>query len=405
MTIRLAKRVNLAVPSAMSGLYPTNLGADAIAFAAGQPKEQCFPTAEMKRAIDQAMSQGGQHLFQYHDVLGDPELRAQLAARIARTGGVPATQDNVVLTVGGQQGLEVIAKTVLNPGDDVIVEGPCYFGALGAFDLCEPTYHTVPLQADGVDLDQLEATLKQYPETKLFYTVPDHQNPTGVTMSVAKRQRLVALANQYDFVILEDSPYRDLGYTGTLLPTIKHFDTQGRVVFLSSFSKMLVPGLRVGWLVADGDLLAGIQKMLLASNLGAASVVQAALANYMKENDLDAHLANLRIHYHEQHDAMMAAIQKYVPDAVTVTHPTGGFYYWVTLPQGVDTTAVLTNIAAPQAHVTYIPSANFYPQHDVHNGLRLSYSGVTPAQIDAGMRRLGQVLETAIRRAQPVPEA
>ncbi|KIO96537.1 Aromatic-amino-acid aminotransferase [Levilactobacillus brevis] len=351
------------------------------------------------------MNQGGQHLFQYHDVLGNPELRAQLAARIARTGGVSATQDNVVLTVGGQQGLEVIAKTVLNPGDDVIVEGPCYFGALGAFDLCEPTYHTVPLQADGVDLEQLEATLKQYPETKLFYTVPDYQNPTGVTMSVAKRQRLVALANQYDFVILEDSPYRDLGYTGAPLPTIKHFDTQGRVVFLSSFSKMLVPGLRVGWLVADGDLLAGIQKMLLASNLGAASVVQEALANYMKENDLDAHMVELKNHYHEQHDAMMAAIQKYVPGVVTVTHPTGGFYYWVTLPQGVDTTAILANIAAPQAHVTYIPSANFYPQHDVHNGLRLSYSGVTPAQIDAGMRRLGQVLETAIKRAQPVPEA
>ncbi|WP_263640330.1 aminotransferase class I/II-fold pyridoxal phosphate-dependent enzyme [Levilactobacillus brevis] len=168
---------------------------------------------------------------------------------------------------------------------------------------------------------------------------------------------------------------------------------------------MLVPGLRVGWLVADGDLLAGIQKMLLASNLGAASVVQEALVNYMKENDLDAHMVELKTHYHEQHDAMMAAIQKYVPDAVTVTHPTGGFYYWVTLPQGIDTTAILTNIAAPQAHMTYIPSANFYPQHDVHNGLRLSYSGVTPAQIDVGMRRLGQVLETAIKRAQPVPEA
>ncbi|MCU0200654.1 aminotransferase class I/II-fold pyridoxal phosphate-dependent enzyme [Levilactobacillus brevis] len=165
-----------------------------------------------------------------------------------------------------------------------------------------------------------------------------------------------------------------------------------------------MPGLRVGWLVADGDLLAGIQKMLLASNLGAASVVQAALANYMKENDLDAHLADLRTHYCAQHEAMTAAIQKYIPDAVTVTHPTGGFYYWVTLPHGVDTTAVLANIAAPQAHVTYIPSANFYPHHDVHNGLRLSYSGVTPAQIDVGMRRLGQVLETAIKRAQPVPE-
>lgn len=398
----LAKRVNPDVPSALSGLFVNDPDPSAISFAAGSPNESLFPVAAMRQAFDTAIDTQGAHLFQYQSSQGNPDLRAKLAARIGKWGRVTTTADNVVLTIGGQQAIELVAKALLNPGDEVAVEVPTYVGALAALDLYQPTYYGVGLQGDGLDLDALETTLKRHPVIKLLYTVPDFHNPTGVTMSVAKRAQLVTLANRYNFIILEDSPYRDLGYDQAPLPAIKSFDTEGRVVFVSSLSKILMPALRTGWLVADGELLDAIMKVRLASDLEATGVTHAAINAYLDANDLDAHVAVLKAHYREQCAAMVSALQRYFPDEAAFTTPTGGFFDWVTLPAGIDVDALLRTPAMLGAHVSYVPSTNFYPDRDVHNGLRLCFSGLTPAVIDTGMRRLGEQMKVAVRGVKPV---
>lgn len=397
-----AQRVNPDVPSALSGLFPQDTDPRAISFAAGSPNESLFPVAAMQTAFDTAIAQTGAHLFQYQTAQGNPDLRAKLAARIGKWGQVTTTADNVVLTVGGQQAIELVAKALLNVGDEVAVEVPTYVGALAAFDLYQPTYHAVPLQVDGLDLDQLEATLKRHPRIKLLYTVPDYHNPTGITMSVTKRRELVALANRYDFIILEDSPYRDLGYEHAPLPAIKSFDTEGRVVFVSSLSKILMPGLRTGWLVADNDLLAAIMRVRVASDLETGNVVHAAIDAYLDANDLDAHITALKTSYREQCAAMVHALGAYFPDDISYTQPAGGFFDWVTLPEEIDAAALLRDTVIPQAHVSYVPGTNFYPNRDVHNSLRLCFTGLTPAVIDAGMHRLGDAVKGAVRGVKPV---
>ncbi|WP_125765334.1 aminotransferase-like domain-containing protein [Levilactobacillus mulengensis] len=398
----LATRVNPDVPSALSGLFVNDPDPRAISFAAGSPNESLFPVAAVKEAFNTAIDTQGAHLFQYQSTQGNPDLRAKLAARIGKWGRVTTTADHVILTVGGQQAIELVAKALLNPGDEVAVEVPTYVGALAALDLYQPTYYGVGLQADGLDLDALETTLKRHPGIKLLYTVPDFHNPTGITMSVAKRQQLVALANRYDFIILEDSPYRDLGYDQLPLPAIKSFDTEGRVIFVSSLSKILMPALRTGWLVADGDLLAAILKVRLASDLEATGVTHAAINAYLDVNDLDAHVTVLKDHYREQCAAMVAALRAYFPDEATFTTPAGGFFDWVTLPADIDVDQLLRSQVMPNAHVSYVPSTNFYPARDVHNGMRLCFSGLTPDVIDAGMHRLGDQMKAAVRGVKPV---
>lgn len=398
----LATRVNPDVPSALSGLFVNDPDPRAISFAAGSPNESLFPVAAVKEAFNTAIDTQGAHLFQYQSTQGNPDLRAKLAARIGKWGRVTTTADHVILTVGGQQAIELVAKALLNPGDEVAVEVPTYVGALAALDLYQPTYYGVGLQADGLDLDALETALKRHPGIKLLYTVPDFHNPTGITMSVAKRQQLVALANRYDFIILEDSPYRDLGYDQLPLPAIKSFDTEGRVIFVSSLSKILMPALRTGWLVADGDLLAAILKVRQASDLEATGVTHAAINAYLDANDLDAHVTVLKDHYREQCAAMVGALRAYFPDEATFTTPAGGFFDWVTLPESVDVDQLLRTQVMPNAHVSYVPSTNFYLARDVHNGMRLCFSGLTPDVIDAGMHRLGDQMKAAVRGVKPV---
>ncbi|MFC6206634.1 aminotransferase-like domain-containing protein [Levilactobacillus tongjiangensis] len=398
----VAQRVNPDVPSALSGLFVNDPDPHAISFAAGSPNERLFPVKEMQRAFNTAIEQQGAHLFQYQSMQGNLNLREKLVARIQKWGHVTTTADNVLVTVGGQQAIELVAKALLDPGDEMVVEVPTYVGALAAFDLYQPTYYSVDLQADGLDLDELEDTLKRHPGIKLLYTVPDYHNPTGITMSVAKRQALVTLANRYDFIILEDSPYRDLGYANLPLPAIKSFDTQDRVIFVSSLSKILMPALRTGWLVADGPILDAILKVRLASDLEANGVIHAAIANYMEENDLDQHVNVLKDHYRQQCTAMVAALENDFPEEVSFTRPKGGFFDWVTLPEELDAAALLSQQVIPQAHINYVPGTNFYPGRDVHNSLRLCFSGLSPAEISAGMGRLGEQVKAAVREVRPV---
>lgn len=317
-----ADRVHPETASRLAGLFPVMDYDDAIKFTAGAPAENLFPSDEMKQAYLAAMAAEGDHTFQYHTVEGPYELRERLAKRAReRMKITDAKPENVMLTAGGQQGIDLVAKLLLNKGDAMVVEAPTYVGALASFDMYEPTYYEVNLEADGMAIDQLETLLRAHPEIKFLYTVADFHNPGGVTLSLAKRQRLVELANQYDFMILEDTPYRDLRYVGESLPTIKSFDTEGRVIFLSSFSKVLMPALRLGWLVADEKVLKQLYKLKEGADLEVPNLTAAAVNNFLANNSLDDHIAKLNQEYLIRQQAMLKAIATYMPEGVTATKP------------------------------------------------------------------------------------
>ncbi len=236
-----ANRVLNNDTSDLDEIFKNSSNPENISFAGGFPDSHLFPDEDLKQAYHDAIEQDGQPIFQYSATEGLLALRQKLAARMQTHAGVNVQAKNVMLTQGGQQAIDLVAKLLLNHGDAMVVEGPTYMGALAAFDTYEPTYYEVPVDEHGMDVHQLRQTLQAHPEIKLIYTVPDFHNPTGTTMSAKRRQALVALANQYDVIILEDSPYRDLRYSGHSVPAIKHYDTQGRVIFVSSFSKILSP--------------------------------------------------------------------------------------------------------------------------------------------------------------------
>lgn len=387
-----ASRVKPDEKSRLVGLFPETHYLDNISFGGGAPEEKLFPVEELKEAYQVAVKRQGAHAFQYHDIRGPEYLRQFLVERAKTLVGIPeVTDDEIMLTAGGQQGIELAAKLLLNKGDAMAVEAPTYVGALAAFDTFEPTYFNVSMEDDGADLTQFELLLKAHPEIKLFYTVPDFHNPTGITMSVAKRKRLVELANKYDFIILEDTPYRDLRYVGKSLPSVKSFDSEGRVIFLSSFSKILTPAFRLGWLVADPVVVQALTKLKLTEDLEVPYLPSATIEYYLQNNDLDEHIQSLRALYQTKMEAMMAATDRYLP-GIKVSHPEGGFFLWLELDQGIDTTKLLWENAVPEQHLVYVPSESFYVHRDRKNGMRINFTGPTYEQIDDGVKRLSKML-------------
>ncbi|AQW21220.1 aspartate aminotransferase [Lentilactobacillus curieae] len=395
-----ADRVQPDTPSRLEGLFPQMDFDDAITFTAGSPAEDLFPKEAMQQAYLDAIAAEGAHTFQYHTISGPEELRSRLAVRAQQKMAIEGVDaDNVMLTAGGQQGIDLIAKLMLNKGDGLVVEAPTYVGALSSFDMYEPTYYEVQLESDGMDVDQLEETLKAHNNIKLVYTVADFHNPGGVTMSVEKRKRLVELANEYDFMILEDTPYRDLRYVGESLPSIKHFDTEDRVIFLSSFSKILMPTLRLGWMVAPKAVIKQLYKLKEAADLEVPNITASAVNQFLAKNDLDKHIEGLIKAYSGKRQAMFDALAKEMPEGVEATCPEGGFFTWVTVPDFINTTDLLYDVVTPKAHIAYVPSKNFYAFKDHTNGMRINFTGLTPDQIADGMHRLGGVLKEEMSKA------
>lgn len=387
-----SSRVKLDEKSRLVGLFPETHYIDNISFGGGAPEERLFPVAELKEAYQAAVQKEGAHAFQYHDIRGPEYLRQFLLKRAKDLVGIKNVDDSqLMLTAGGQQGIELVAKMLLNKGDAMAVEAPTYVGALAAFDNYEPTYYNVSMQDNGADLEQFEQLLQVHPEIKLFYTVPDFHNPTGITMSIAKRKHLVELANKYDFIILEDTPYRDLRYLGQSLPSVKSFDTEGRVIFLSSFSKILTPAFRIGWLVASPVVVQALTKLKLAEDLEVPYLPSATIEYYLKNNDLDEHIQSLRDLYQGKMEEMTTALNRYLP-GVKVSYPEGGFFLWLELDEGIDTTKLLWENSVPKEHLVYVPSENFYANRDCKNGMRINFTGPSYQQIDDGVKRLSRML-------------
>ncbi|KMO49074.1 aspartate aminotransferase [Lacticaseibacillus rhamnosus] len=392
--MKFAKRTQKTGNSGLEDLFAAS-GPNVISFAGGYPDRSLFPTQQLNQAFEHSFNSGDTELLQYASTQGYLPLREKIAARLRATG-IPTRADNIMMTQGAQQGLDLVARLMLDSGDGLVVEAPTYLGALAAFNAYQPTYYEIPMQDDGMDINALQRVLMSH-KVKFIYTVPDFQNPTGVVMSVAKRKALIRLANQYDVMILEDNPYRDLRYDGKPLPTIKSFDTQGRVVYLGSFSKILSPSLRMGWLVAAPDLLQELLALKGGSDLESSNLTMHGIDAYMAENDLDAHITEIQNRYREKKNAMVAAMNRYLPDEAHFTNPDGGFFLWLTMPAGFDMGAFMKQHLLPESNISYVPSANLYATSAQVNGARLNFTGPTLEQIDTGIKALGDALKTALQ--------
>ena len=390
--IAYARRMDRVRPSAIRELL--RLGADpsVISFGGGYPDPALFPVEELHQVYADLLTPERALALQYTASNGLPPLRAQVAERLTRDG-MPSTADDVLIIQGGQQGLDLAAKLVVDPGDVIVTENPTFLGALIAFAPTEPAYAPVRTDADGMDTDHLEEVLAQHAGTaRMIYTVPDFQNPTGVTLSLPRRHRLIELANAYGLLVVEDTPYRALRYAGTPLPTLKSLDTQGRVLHLGSFSKILAPGMRLGWAHGSPEILDRLALLKLAADTQNSTLNMAATSDYLTRYDIDAHIARALPVYAHKRDLMLATIAESFPAEVRHTEPDGGLFVWLTFPAGFDAAAFMAETLLPQARVAYVPGATFFPVDQAPNHARLSFSGVPDDRLVRGITALGRLL-------------
>ena len=397
MTPLLASRMDRIKPSAIRDLL--RLGADpsVMSFGGGYPDGSLFPAEAIARAYQSAILDHPDISLQYTVSNGLPRLRQQVAERMA-ADGVECTADQVLVLQGSQQGLDLVGKLLIDQGDLVITESPTFLGALLAFDPFQPRYAGISMDQDGMDMEALEQTLRENPGARLLYTVPDFQNPTGVTLSLARRKRLIELANAHDFIILEDTPYRALRFEGETIPTLKSMDTEGRVILLGSFSKILAPGLRLGWVLASDDLTEKLGLLKLAADTQCSTLNMAAVSLLLETLDVEAHISTIRQAYRRKKTLMLDTFRRAFPQEITFTDPAGGLFTWMTFPDGFDSARFMAEHALPEARVAYVPGATFFPTHQEPNHARINYSGASDSVIVKGMTALGELLKHHQRR-------
>ena len=389
--VSYAGRMDRVQPSAIRELLRLGDDPDIVSFGGGYPDPTLFPVAELHEVYARLLVPERAAALQYTATNGLPMLREQVAARLGQDG-IECTADDVLILQGAQQGLDLAAKLVVDPGDVVVTENPTFLGALIAFAPTEPAYAPVRTDMDGMDTEHLEAVLEANPNATMLYTVPDFQNPTGVTLSLERRRRLIELANAHELLVVEDTPYRALRYEGESLPTLKSLDTEGRVLHLGSFSKILAPGLRLGWAVASPEILERLTLLKLAADTQNSTLNMAATSAYLSTYDIDAHLARALPVYRHKRDLMLATMAETFPEDVRFTNPDGGLFVWLTLPEDLDAATFMAETLLPEAKVAYVPGATFYPVEQRPNHARLSYSGVPDALLVQGVSALGRLL-------------
>jgi len=364
---------------------------DLISFAGGAPAPDVYPLEAFRAASDRAFEEWGRTMMAYDGAEGVLALRELIASQRMASMGVNCTAEDIRVISGSQQGIDFLARTYLDEGDTIIVESPTYLGALNSFNIFRPNYVSVAMDEGGMCMDALEKALIANPQAKLIYTVPEFQNPTGITLAGDRRQRMVDLAEEHDVLIIEDSPYYEVRFEGEKYPPIKAFDTYGRVIYLGSFSKTLCPGVRIGWACADYEILDRFRILKEASDFQASTVTQYQVATYLRDNDLDAHMGNICKVYKGRRDAALSAIQEFFPASVKNTRPDGGFFIWLTVP-GLNATTMLPR-AMNEIGVAYVPGESFFAGAEHSCNIRLSYSQMNEAKIREGILRLANLIK------------
>jgi 2-aminoadipate transaminase len=380
---------------------------DVISFAGGLPAPDVFPVDDFTDACERVLRAHGPQALQYSATDGYIPLR-EMIARHTKRYGINIVPDNVLITSGSQQALDLIGKIFINRGDHILVEEPTYLGALQAWNAYGAEYVTVPMDEHGMITDALEGALRTGP--KFIYVLPNFQNPTGVTLALERRQQLISLADEYGVPIIEDDPYGQLRYEGDHLPSVVSLDSifrengesffRGNVIYLSTFSKILAPGIRLAWVIAPPEVIQKLVQAKQGADLHTATFNQMVAHEVSRGGFIDRHVWMIRRIYSERRNVMLEAMKEHFPKNVKWTHPEGGLFLWSTLPEGMSSAEVLET--AVERKVAFVPGSPFYPCGGGENTMRLNFSNATPEKIRTGISRLGMVLhEIAGEKVQP----
>lgn len=387
---RYAKRMEAVRSSAVRDLFAAASRPDIISLSGGMPDVARVPAEAVARAASAAIREHGAEALQYGSSEGRVQLRAIIVELMAENGVRLKAQD-LIVTAGAQQALDLLAKIFIDPGDTIITEGPTYLGALQAFSAYQPNVVCIPMDDDGMRVDALEAELKRLGPrgAKFIYTIPNFQNPAGVTLTPERRRRLVELSREYDIPLIEDDPYGRLRFEGGHAKPLRALDDD--VIYLGTMSKIFAPGLRLGWVAAPAPILGKLLLAKQAADLCGSAYAQVTAEKYFSGTRWRRVLQDLTRTYAKRRDAMLEALAEHLPPEVRYTRPEGGFFVWVELPEFLDVKPLLAE--AVEAGVTYVPGDAFYPDGRGRNCMRLAFCFAEPDDLREGVRRLAEVLE------------
>ncbi|MDF2891704.1 MAG: PLP-dependent aminotransferase family protein [Clostridia bacterium] len=393
MAIKFAARMENIKGSAIRELLKLTEEPDIISFAGGLPAPELFPIKELEEVTIKVLREEGKAALQYSTTEGYLPLREKIAQRMKKVN-VECQANDILVTSGSQQGLEFSGRIFINEGDVVICESPSYLGALNAFKAYLPKFVEISMDDNGMIIEELERALEQNPNAKFIYTIPDFQNPSGRTMSLERRKKLLELAYKYNVPVVEDNPYGELRFEGEMLPAIKSFDTKGLVIHLGTFSKTFCPGLRLGWVVASPEILSKYIVSKQGADLQCSTIAQREVNKFLEMYDLDAHIENLIKVYRKRRDLMIETMEKEFPPGVSFTRPAGGLFTWVTFPAHLDAAEVMKK--SLEERVAFVPGQSFFPNGQFKNHGRFNYSNMPEDKIVEGIKRLGKVLKAMV---------
>ncbi len=395
---RFAHRTQRMKGSAIRELLKLTERPEVISFGGGMPAPEIFPVEEVNKACDRILKNYSDKALQYGTTEGYNPLREMLA-KDAKKNGLSCDLDNILITSGSQQALDLIGKVFIDPGDKILVENPTYLGALQAWNAYECDYLAVKSDKYGMLPDSLEEELQKKP--KFLYALPNFQNPTGISFTLERRKKVVELADKYGVPIIEDDPYGKLRYEGDNLPTLAQLDSEmrgqhngqynGNVLYLSTFSKILAPGIRLAWAIGPLEVIGKIAQAKQGADLNTSTFNQLMAYEVGKDGFLDKHVEVIRKVYHERRDVMLDALEEHCPKGIEWTHPEGGLFLWVTLPKGNDSAVLMKE--ALKENVAYVPGGSFHPLGGGENTMRLNFSFSKPETINEGIARLGKVFK------------
>jgi 2-aminoadipate transaminase len=382
-------------PSTIREILKVTERPEIISFAGGLPAPELFPVDDVLRATELVLSEMGASALQYSPSEGFAPLREVFAAE-SRKRGIDCSADDILIMTGSQQPLDLMGKIFLDAGDCVLTESPTYMAAIQAFQTYGARFAAARTDEEGLIPEELPALIERE-RPKFLYTIPNFQNPTGVTLTAERRKTIYAIAAQYGLIVLEDDPYGALRYAGTNIPAIKSMDTEGIVIYQSTISKTIAPGLRVGWVVAPREIRAKLTIAKQAADLHTSSLDQRIVHRYLTEFDSDGHVEKIRRSYGERFTIMDATLREAMPPGFTWTHPEGGMFLWVTCPEGVNTNELMRDSLARK--VLFVPGQDFFSDAPGLRYMRLNFSNASPEQIREGIGRLAEVCAAAVEQA------
>lgn len=394
MAVKFSDRVN-AIKSTVTGdILKLTEQPDMISFAGGLPAEETFPKEEIKKAAMLSLEQGGEKALQYGISAGFLPLRQKIAKRMNSVYKTDLNEENILMTNGSQQALDLIGRLFCNHGDTIVVEKPTYLGAIMAFNLTEVNYQEVDMDQEGMDIAALEKALQENDRIRLIYVITDFQNPTGLTWSLSRRKAFMEIVNKYEIPVIEDNPYGELRFHGEFLPSLKALDTKGLVLSLGTFSKTFAPGMRLGWIAASKELIGKCDLLKQGMDLSTAPFTMRVANAWLENFDFEGHVASIRELYKKRGEAMIKALETHLPEGFTFTKPDGGLFCWVTMPKHMNSLEILK--ICIDRKVAFVPGDVFFASLGNSNYFRLNYSCSDEATIEEGIKRVCQVLKENI---------